>query len=562
VNKILGFILISVGIIFCLTLHSNDIVEKWTEIFQPSVFSREERYKELKWFHDTAGELRGMKIRSAAENIETHYWESRVLAIAFRELTGIEVDHRIMPENRVVDSIIKQIQNNVRLYDIYVNDSDLIGTHLRTGGVVDLGSYMKGKWSVYTNPFLQLHDFLNLEFGQDYDGKLLQLPDQHFANLYWFRYDWFARKDFKTAFKKRYGYELGVPRNWAAYEDIAEFFNTTLVDGKRVYGHCDYGSPSPSLGWRFTDSWLSIAGVGDAGLPNGLPVDEWGIRVKDRIPRGSSVSRGGALNGPAARYALETYIRWLKTYSPPETINMQWHEAGTRCANGDIAQRIFQYVTWLSDKSFHIPSSPVCDSRGKPLWRVAPTPCGQYWQQGMKIGYQDAGSWTIPQNVTGKKRAAAWLWAQFCVSKTVSLKKFIIGGTPVRRSTVFSQYLTEHKDEYGGLVEFYRSPQQKLWTASGRNVPSYASMSRLWWTYLSQAIRGEVSAQQALDRLAAAQDRLMAGLSLKRYSPRLNPQRSADYWLNQPGAPKPEKTGRQKPETISYDALLKRWKEQ
>ncbi len=31
------------------------------------------------------------------------------------------------------------------------------------------------------------------------------------------------------------------------------------------------------LGWRFTDAWLSMAGAGDKGLPNGTPVDEWGM---------------------------------------------------------------------------------------------------------------------------------------------------------------------------------------------------------------------------------------------------------------------------------------------
>jgi glycerol transport system substrate-binding protein len=43
----------------------------------------------------------------------------------------------------------------------------------------------------------------------------------------------------------------------------------------------DYGKKDPSLGWRFTDAWLSMAGTADIGIPNGLPVDEWGIRVAD-----------------------------------------------------------------------------------------------------------------------------------------------------------------------------------------------------------------------------------------------------------------------------------------
>ena len=62
------------------------------------------------------------------------------------------------------------------------------------------------------------------------DGKLYQLPDQQFANLYWFRYDWFSDPQIKDEFKKVKGYELGVPVNWSAYEDIADFFTNHVKE--------------------------------------------------------------------------------------------------------------------------------------------------------------------------------------------------------------------------------------------------------------------------------------------------------------------------------------------
>lgn len=533
-------------------------VQKWADIFQPSVLNSEERIAELNWFRHAAQDLRGVKVRSTAEHIETHYWESRVLARAFRELTGIEVTHDVIGEGQVVDRITDQIENDVIHYHIYVNDADMIGTHLRSGGVVDLTSYMAGAGAPFTNPHLDLDDFLNLEFGQDYDGRQLQLPDQQFANLYWFRHDWFSREDIKEQFRSQYGYELGVPMNWEAYEDIAEFFTNTPVDGTKVYGHLDYGKPSPSLGWRFTDAWFSIAGVGDVGLPNGLPVDEWGVRVEERIPVGSSVSRGGAVNGPAAVYALEKYIDWLRNFAPPESLGWDWQDAGPKAARGDVAQCIFQYVTWLSDPAFHSPRSPVCDKHGLPKWRVAPTPHGRYWDSGMKVGYQDAGSWTIPKNVLGREREAAWLWAQFCVSKTVSLKKFTVGGTPVRKSTVNSDYLTENMAQYGGLIEFYRSGTRYLWTDSGPNVPYYPGMSKLWWRNIARAISGEATPQEALDELARQQDELMGKMELERYSPQLNPEKAAEEWLSAKGAPK-AKRQHQEPRTIPYDELVKEW---
>lgn len=541
--------------------NTPSLIAKWAGIFEPSVLSYEQRCTELEWFKKAALDLQGISVLSVAENIETHYYESRVLARAFRDITGIKVTHSIIPEGYLVPKITEQIEKNVRHYDIYVNDADLIGYHLRTKGVVNLSQYMLGEGAPYTNPYLDLKDFLNLEFGQDFDGNQLQLPDQQFANLYWFRYDWFSRKDIKKQFREKYGYELGVPVNWAAYEDIAEFFTNTKIDGKKVYGHFDYGKPSPSLGWRFTDAWFSIAGVGDKGLPNGLPVDEWGVRVENRIPVGSSVTRGGEVNGPAAVYALTKYIEWMNKYAPPEALTWEWHDAGPLCSRGDIAQHIFQYITWLSDSRFHTPGSPVCDKNGKPLWRVAPTPHGRYWDKGMKVGYQDAGCWTIPANTTGKQRAAAWLWAQFCVSKTVDLKKFTIGGTPIRKSTVMSDYLTEHKDDYGGIIEFYRSTDEAKWTGSGRNVAHYPRMSEVWWKNIAKAITGEVTPQQALDTVAQQQDEIMGSLHMAVYSPVLNKEMDRNYRLSDHPptvSPKPPRK-RPKPVTVSYEELLKQW---
>ncbi|BCS97109.1 ABC transporter substrate-binding protein [Desulfoluna limicola] len=552
-------------LLLCKPVRADDqAINKWAAEFSPSALSMEERVDELTWFHAVSRNFRGKKIKTTAEDIQTHYWERDVLSKAFEEITGIQVTHDIVSEGEVVRKISEQLMAGRMIYDAYVNDADMIGTHLRLNRVVNLTDYMANEGKPFTNPNLDLMDFLNPEFGQDYDGNQLQLPDQQFANLYWFRYDWFTDPKTKAAFRDSYGYDLGVPLNWAAYEDIAQFFTgrpMTNPDGSTVsaFGHLDYGNPSPSLGWRYTDAWLSIAGVGDKGLPNGLPVDEWGIRVENRIPVGSMVERGGALNSPAAVYALTKYLEWMAKYAPGEARNWDWQQAGTMAARGDIAQRIFQYITWLSDEAFHKKGGPMVDQSGRPVWRVAPTPHGKYWEEGMKVGYQDAGSWTIPWNVRDDRRTMAWLWIQFCVSKTVGVKKFLAGGTPVRKSTVHAPYLTTHAYKWGGIIEFYRSPEEKKWTDSGPNVPHYPALSGLWWTNIAKAIGGKFTPQETMDTLARQQDELMGKLKLTRYSPKLNPIKPQSYWLNKPGAPKKEIKERPMGKTIDYDVLIRLW---
>jgi len=545
----------------------SDAAKKWLDTeFTQSTLSREEQMKELQWFTEAAKAFRGMDINVVSETITTHEYESKVLAKAFAEITGINVNHDLIGEGDVVEKLQTQMQSNRNIYDGWINDSDLIGTHFRYGKVVPISDMIEGEAKNLTLPTLDLEDFIGTSFTTGPDGKLYQLPDQQFANLYWFRADWFERADLKQQFKAKYGYELGVPLNWSAYEDIADFFSNDVknIDGKRVYGHMDYGKKDPSLGWRFTDAWFSMAGAGDKSIPNGLPVDEWGIRVDGCRPVGSSVSRGGATNGPAAVYATTKYVDWLRKYAPPEAQGMTFGEAGPVPGQGNIAQQIFWYTAFtaaLTEKSL-----PVVNADGTPKWRMAPSPRGPYWEEGMKLGYQDAGSWTFLKSTPEKRRLAAWLYAQFTVAKTVSLKKTLVGLTPIRESDINSQAMTDAAPKLGGLVEFYRSPARLQWSPTGTNVPDYPKLAQLWWQYIAEAASGESTPQEALDGLANAQDKVLRRLERAKVQgecgPKLNPKKKPAYWLSQPGSPK-AKLANEKPQgkTIAYNELLKSWQQ-
>ncbi len=546
-----------------------EIARRWVEEeFQPSTLSVDEQMEEMRWFIEAAQPFCGMNINVVSETITTHEYESQVLARAFTEITGINLTHDLIQEGDVIEKLQTQFQSGENIYDAYVNDSDLIGTHFRSGLIVPLSDYMANEGADVTLPTLDIDDFIGISFTTAPDGTIYQLPDQQFANLYWFRYDWFTDPDIKQQFEDIYGYELGVPVNWAAYEDIANFFTYQVngdgtIDGQKVYGHMDYGKRDPSLGWRFTDAWLSMAGNGDPGIPNGLPVDEWGIRVEGCVPVGSSVSRGGDTNGPAAVYALTKYVDWLKDYAPPEAAGMTFSEAGPVPAQGSIAQQIFWYTAFTADMTAE--GLPVVNEDGTPKWRMAPSPHGAYWIDGMKLGYQDAGSWTLLKSTPAERRDAAWLYAQFTVSKSVSLKKSIVGLTFIRESDVNSDYFTENAALYGGLIEFYRSPARVQWTPTGTNVPDYPKLAQLWWEAVAPAVTGELTPQEAMDKLASEQDEILGRLErvgLNECTPKLNEERDPQYWFDQPGAPVPPlEDERGEPETVDYDTLIQSWNE-
>lgn len=539
------------------------------EIGDLSTLTRAEQEAEMQWFIDAAAPYAGMEIKVVSETITTHEYESQVLAPAFTAITGIQVTHDLIGEGDVVEKLQTQMQTGENIYDAYINDSDLIGTHWRYQQARNLTDWMAGEGAAVTNPNLNLEDFIGVDFTTGPDGKLYQLPDQQFANLYWFRHDWFTDPKTMADFKEAYGYDLGVPVNWSAYEDIAEFFtgrDMSYIGGPSdgVYGNMDYGKRDPSLGWRYTDAWMSMAGMSDTGEPNGLPVDEWGIRVNENSqPVGSCVARGGATNGPAAVYAVTKAIEWLENYSPPAAAGMTFSEAGPIPAQGSIAQQMFWYTAFTADMVGE-GADAVLYEDGTPRWRMAPSPHGAYWEEGMKVGYQDAGSWTLMESTPVDRAQAAWLYAQFVTSMTVDVRKSHVGLTFIRESTIQHDSFTERAPMLGGLVEFYRSPARVQWSPTGTNVPDYPKLAQLWWQNIGDAMSGAKTPQEALDGLCADQERVLERLERAGVQgdlgPVMNEEQDPEYWLSQPGAPKAALENEdEEPITVSYDELIQSW---
>ena len=530
--------------------------------FQHSSLSPAQQQTELAWFQRVAKPYQGMTIRVVSEDIPTHNYEADRLAKAFYQLTGIRVIHEITQEDDLVRKLELQLRTGLPLYDAFINDTDFIGSHARSGKVIPISSYIQQGWREITLPTLDLEDFIGLEFAQGQDGTLYQLPDQQFANLYWYRHDWFNRPELKQAFRERYGYELGVPKNWSAYEDIAAFFSEQVqhIDGVRVWGHMDYGQYEPSLGWRISDGWLSLAGVADVGLPNGYPVNDWGIRSQGCVQVGASMGRGGALDSPAAIYAVEKYVAWLNRYAPPEARKLNFTSVARYALKGNVAQQMFWYSAFVPEFSQHL--SPLVDASGSPVWRVAPAPKGKYWKKGMKSGYQDVGAWTFLHGVPAERSAAAWLYAQFSVSKTVSMSKLLYGATPIRYSDLSHPKLQKQAPDWGGLLKFYQSSAHLGWTPTGISVPSYAGLSSAWWQELGPVVEGDKTVREGMQSLAKEMDRRLGELSLKqtgRCAPRLGPSEPAEAWLNRAGAPWPEIKLRPQGVTMSYAEAMSEW---
>src|SRR3546814_6940325 len=123
-----------------------------------------------------------MDIKVVSETITTHEYESKTLAKAFAEITGINVTHDLIGEGDVVEKLQTQMQSGENIYDAYINDSDLIGTHWRYQQARNLTDWMADEGKDVTSPTLDVDDFIGKSFTTGPDGKLYQLPDQQFRS--------------------------------------------------------------------------------------------------------------------------------------------------------------------------------------------------------------------------------------------------------------------------------------------------------------------------------------------------------------------------------------------
>jgi glycerol transport system substrate-binding protein len=75
---------------------------------------------------------------------------------------------------------------------------------------------------------------------------------------------------------------------------------------------------------------------------------------------------------------------------------------------------------------------------------------------------------------------------------------------------------------------------------------------------------GAKTPQEALDSLCADQERVLERLERAGVQgdlgPKMNEERDPEYWLSQPGSPKPKLENEdEEPMTVSYDELIQSW---
>lgn len=321
-------------------------------------------------------------------------------------------------------------------------------------------------------PFRELY---NKWGGQTYaltiDGDVLVMM---------YRADLFNNEDEKAAFMEQYGRELRPPETWSEWLEVAEFFTRdageTLageVLTQPFYGTAEFGRRGFSYAW-----YLNRAASN-------------GVMLFDE-------QMNPGINSPEAVAALQNMIDTLK-FAPPDVLNFGYDELRDAFIGGQLAM----VVQWTD-----VPKKAADPSISRIVGNV-----GVGRVPGFEVGGEVAHRSMMPVGrVVGVAADSDVPEAAYCVAKHIAyntslenVSTSLTGLDPYR-----TLHLT-HPEAFAPLMgqenaEAYLAGLQVA-LADGYPdlfIPGAAQYQDALDIQVNRALAGEVSAQEALDAVAAA----------------------------------------------------------
>lgn len=331
-----------------------------------------------------------------------------------------------------------------------------------------------------------------------WDGKVLSQTMDGDLHSLTYRIDLFEDPKEQAAFKSKYGYDLQPPRTWKEYLEIAEFFQRP---GDNLYGTVEAFRRGGQQFWFFFSHAASYANHPDHPGSMFFDPDTMDAQV----------------NNPGWVRALEEYVAASKV-APPNALNFSFGEVNGEMAGGRVAMSFGWGDTGViaadpeqSQVSGNVGSDILPGSYE--IWNYKTNKWDKY-DQIVRSPFMAFGGWQAAVPQSSKNKEASWHFIQHLTSPDVSGEAAITGGTGV------NPYRYSHVNSIDRWLKFFSEREAKEYLAAQENslnapnvaldmrLPGYFSYTEVLEIELSKALAGDVSAQQALDTIAAEWDKL------------------------------------------------------
>ncbi len=447
---------------------------------------------------DAAKPYAGTTIRGVSESTPPSNFVKDVLAPQFEEQTGIKVEFETTSWDQMYDKAIKDMEANTGIYDFVYIEQDIIYSYLSRDFLVDITKSLKDTPALASADFSPDKFTSFIDYFKDANGDLYGVPMEAFVKIYLYRKDLFGDPKAQEAFKAKYGYDLAPAKTHKEYQEIAEFFTQWGKDnGQELWGTTlQAHSGHPSSWYEFFESWGPTFGVYNWGInPDG-----WS----------ATVAHGGSMNSDTAKAALTYWLGLLK-YAPPEATASTWDEVAASFAAGRAAQGLVygENAAWIAADDT---KSGVVGKVG-----VALPPLAEGVQAAAEsgkgyIGYYDGGAFGVPHS--SKNKEAALLWLQFIGQESVQ-PDWAVAAPRITHTATYDDPKVQAMDaKIDGYYTLLRD-SGKLF-AGAPAYPFHAQVREATAPFFYQAITGELTPSDALDKMAEAAETELTNLGYRK----------------------------------------------
>lgn len=355
-------------------------------------------------------------------------------------------------------------------HDILFIDIPLIETLGRRGKVLDLEPMLSRDPRNIMDFFPEGIQQCFFKGGHGIYG----MPIQACESMLFYRKDIFEDFGVKRTFYEKKGFDLRLPRSWAEFSSLTEYFNALKNPDSPV----KYGT--------------SIATM----KPTGGFMEEFYIR--QRAFNGTMINEWGKLciNSIQNQRALDNMLTAYKN-SPPNSFGYFYENVFRDLLNGDIAFAVgfpIHYLTYSYAKE---------PSKGNVPIGIAPVPGKKHI----------LGAWVLGINAATEMAGAAYEFLTWAVSPDISIVSGLMGGVLPVKNTYKSVLLNEHYPwiKMHDVDEFQQALRETIYKKDGSVLDNYIFENVLAEEF-SQAFLGKCSVKEALDCAQVKAEQMINGL--------------------------------------------------
>lgn len=386
---------------------------------------------------------------------------ARECAAEYEKLYGATVEFSLQPTLDLRDKLLAEYAGQTGAIDIVTISPWWLG---------DFGAFLEPIDQYLNDPAVAMPDFdfpdydpVMLKAYTTFEEKLVGLPVHADHMMLLYRTDLFEDPEEQDAFKGKYGVDLAVPKNWADFVNVAEFF--TRPD-QNLWGHAVMGKRTHQAGAQ----WINrIFGYG------GSYFDENGVPV---------------INSEAGVKSLANLVT-AGTFAPAGYLSYDFAEARQAFWEGNTAM----FEAW--------PGSVIVGGADPANSKIV----GKFNGTVMPGGHGCGGGWFAAISADSKNKVAAFKFLELLCSKKWVQRAFELDGMmPGRLSPYNEEYVqttlpTGFAEQFGlAFASSYPPPNR---------YPEDSELKTELDRYVSEAMSGLAEPQAAMDSAQKAWEEIL-----------------------------------------------------